>query len=374
MSTEVSSNDKKIRYAVVGLGHIAQVAVLPAFQNAKNSELVALVSGDHEKLLVLGDKYNIKHRYSYKQYEECLASGLIDAVYIATPNVLHREFAEKAAFHGVHILTEKPMALTEEDCISMINAAEENDVKMMVAYRLHFDPANLAAIEIAKSGKLGDLRIFNSTFTYQVDDPQNIRLKYDMGGGPLLDIGTYCINAARYLFRDEPVEVSAILLSNPEDKRFTEVEEMAAVTLRFKGARIANFVVSFGAEATGAYDLIGTKGCLRLEDAYEYVEDRTLTTNINDKESSKKFAKTDQFAPEIEYFSKCILEDKIPEPSGVEGLYDIRIINAIFQSARTKKTVRLPYVQKEERPSRRQQIKRPAHGKPHTINIISPHS
>lgn len=371
----MAEQEKKslIRYAVVGLGHISQVAVLPAFKEAENSELTALVSGDPEKLQVIGDKYNVKNRYHYRDYVKCLTSGEIDAVYIATPNVNHRFFAEQAAEYGIHVLTEKPMGLTEDDCLSMIEAAQENDVKLMVAYRLHFDPANLAAIEVVKSGKLGELRIFNSTFTYQIKDASNIRLKYEMGGGPLFDIGIYCINAARYLFKDEPVEVSAILLSNPEDKRFTEVEEMAAVTMRFKGARLANFVVSFGAEATGAYDLLGTEGRLRLENAYEYAEDMTLKTVINDKENTKKFSKHDQFAPELTYFSNCILENKDPEPSGVEGLYDVRIINAIFESARTKQTVRLSHAEKKHRPSRAQEIRRPPHGKPQVFKVSSPH-
>ncbi|MBO9667827.1 MAG: Gfo/Idh/MocA family oxidoreductase, partial [Bdellovibrio sp.] len=261
-----TSTTKKIRYAVVGLGNIAQVAVLPAFKNAQsNSELVALVSGDDQKLEALGKKYKIEHLFNYRDYEKCLQSGLIDAVYICTPNVHHRAFAEEAAAHGIHVLTEKPMAITVPDCIHMLEAAEDNDIKLMVAYRLHFDPANLAAIEIARSGKLGDIRIFNSTFTFQITDPNNIRLKYDMGGGPLFDIGIYCINAARYIFQDEPVEVMAMALSNPKDERFTEVEEMVSVTLRFRGARIANFVISYGADSSASYCVIGTKGCVDLE-------------------------------------------------------------------------------------------------------------
>lgn len=371
----MTEQDKKsrVRYAVVGLGHISQVAVLPAFKSAENAELAAIVSGDEEKLQVIGEKYDIKNRYHYRDYVKCLTSGNIDAVYIATPNVNHRFFAEQAAEHGIHVLTEKPMAITEEDCLGMIEAAEENNVKLMVAYRLHFDPANIAAIETVKSGKLGKLRIFNSTFTYQITDASNIRLKYEMGGGPLYDIGIYCINAARYLFRDEPVEVSAILLSDPEDKRFTEVEEAAAVTLRFKGARLASFVVSFGADATGSYELIGTEGHLRLENAYEYAEEMTLKTVVNDKESTKKFGKHDQFAPELEYFSGCILDDKTPEPSGIEGLYDVRIINAIFESARTKRTVRLSHVEKKRRPSRKLEMRRPPHDKPQVYRVSSPH-
>lgn len=217
---------RKIRYAVVGLGYIAQVAVLPAFKNAKeNSELVALVSGDAEKLKVLGEVYHIDKLYLYSEFEQLLRSGEIDAVYIATPNDFHRNITEMAARFGVHVLCEKPMAVTTEDCLSMIQSAQQNHIQLMIAYRLHFEAANLEAIKLAQNKKMGELKIFNSTFTMQVKDPQNIRLKeVKKGGGPLYDIGIYCINAARYLFKDEPMEVFAMATSGG-DSRFKKSPE-----------------------------------------------------------------------------------------------------------------------------------------------------
>src|ERR1043166_7437463 len=188
---------KQVRYAVVGLGHIAQVAVLPAFGNARrNSRLGALVSGDPVKLEELGAKYHVDPRYSYERYDEMLKSGEVDAVYIATPNSLHAEYAIRAAQAGLHVLVEKPMAVTEEQCERMAEAARTAGVKLMVAYRLHFERANLEAIEVARSGRIGEPRIFTSTFTMQVE-PGNIRLQHALGGGTLYDIGIYCINAAR---------------------------------------------------------------------------------------------------------------------------------------------------------------------------------
>ena len=191
MPRKLSSRAEKVRYAVVGLGHIAQVAVLPAFAHAENSELTALVSDDPEKLEKLGRKYKVTRRYSYEQFEECLGSGAVDAVYIALPNHLHREYTERAARGGVHVLCEKPLAVTEEDCLSMIRVAEENRVKLMVAYRLHFEEANLKAIDLVQSGKLGDPRLFDSVFTMTVKDG-DIRLNpRELGGGTLYDIGVY---------------------------------------------------------------------------------------------------------------------------------------------------------------------------------------
>jgi predicted dehydrogenase len=183
------SSKRKIRYAVVGQGYISQIAVLPAFAHARrNSELAALISDDPLKLKKLGRKYDVHRLYSYDQYDACLSSGEIDAVYIALPNNMHRDYTERAARAGVHILCEKPMAVTEEDCEAMIRAAGASHVKLMIAYRLHFEATNLKAVQIARNGKLGELRIFNSLFTMQVEK-DNIRLKKGLGGGTLYDIG-----------------------------------------------------------------------------------------------------------------------------------------------------------------------------------------
>src|SRR5262245_32472830 len=256
---------KQVRYAVVGLGHIAQVAVLPAFGNARrNSRLAALVSGDPVKLQELGDKYHVEGRYSYEQYDAMLGSGEVDAVYIALPNNLHAEYAIRAAQAGKHVLVEKPMAVTEEQCERMAAAAREARVKLMVAYRLHFERANLEAIEVARSGRIGEPRVFTSTFTMQVV-PGNIRLQRGLGGGTLYDIGIYCINAARGLFGDEPVEARAMAAGTAG-----EVEETFTAALRFPGERMATFTCSFGAADVSEYRLVGTKGDLAVEPAYEY--------------------------------------------------------------------------------------------------------
>src|SRR3954465_4082551 len=199
-----------IRYAVVGCGHIAQVAVLPAFGNARrNSKLAAIVSGDPVKRAELCKKYDVPKAVDYDQYDQLLKSGDIDAVYIALPNNMHAEYTERAARAGIHVLCEKPMAVTEAECELMAREAREDKVKLLVAYRLHFERANLEAGEIARSGRIGEPRLFNSTFTMHVV-PGNIRVRSELGGGTLYDIGIHCINAARGLFREEPIEVRAM--------------------------------------------------------------------------------------------------------------------------------------------------------------------
>ena len=196
-----------IRYAAVGLGWITQAALLPGFANAKqNSRLTALVSDSPEKLKELGKHYGIERLYTYDEYDECLADDQVDAVYIGLPNDQHRDYTERAARAGVHVLCEKPMADTEEACEAMIRAAGANRVRLMIAYRLHLEQGNLSAVEVLRSGQIGEPRFFNSSFSQTVE-PGNSRLKGAHDGGPLMDIGIYCINAARYLFRDEPTEV-----------------------------------------------------------------------------------------------------------------------------------------------------------------------
>src|ERR1700732_3687173 len=222
--TRRGMSKRKVRSAVVGLGHIAQSAILPAFRKAANSELFALVSGNSDKLEQLGKKYGLPHLYCYEDYSRALSN--VDAVYLALPNHLHREYAVRAAAAGVHVLCEKPMAVTAEDCQAMIDAACQNHAKLMIAYRLHFEAGNLEAIRLAKSGKLGELRIFTSEFSQQVADG-NVRVTESVarGGGPVYDMGVYCINAARYLLGSEPTEVLAVTANN-RDQRFQRVEEM----------------------------------------------------------------------------------------------------------------------------------------------------
>lgn len=364
------SSKAKIRYAVVGLGHIAQVAVLPAFENAANSELFALVSGDQTKLRTVGRKYSLEHLYSYEDYGRALSN--VDAVYLALPNHLHREFAVRAAAAGVHVLCEKPMAVTEEECRAMIVAAEQNHAKLMIAYRLHLEAGNLHAIELGKSGRLGDLRIFSSDFCQQVAD-DNIRVTEpaSRGGGPVYDMGVYCINAARYLFQAEPTEISAIAASKPEE-RFQKVNEMVSVVMRFPEQRLATFTCSFGAADVSEYSLLGTKGMLRADPAYGYAKAIEHQITIGGKTKNRKFPKRDQFAAELVYFSDCILKNKNPEPSGMEGLIDVRIVEAIYESIRTRKTVHLGEPAAKKRPNLQQEIHRPGHDEPETVHAHPP--
>lgn len=364
---------KKVNYAVVGLGHIAQVAVLPGFKNSKNSELTALVSGNETKLKQLSKKYKVSDTYSYREFDACLFDENIHAVYIALPNRMHYEYVIRAAEAGKHILCEKPLAVTSEDAKEMIHIARHNGVKLMTAYRLHFDPANLKAIELLKSGKIGTPRYITSEFGHQVKE-DNIRAEAEEGGTPLHDLGIYCINAARYLMRDEPIEVFAMAAS-PRSNRLPDIEQTVTAMMRFPGDRLASFTCSFASAGVSNFRVIGDKGDLFLENPYEYTGEVTHQLTVNEKKKVWKSKAGDQFAAELEYFSDCVMSGRDPEPSGVEGLIDLQIIEALMESIETGRSVRLGYIPKvHKRPTRRQEIKRPAHRRPQLIHAEPEHT
>ncbi|MGE5659636.1 MAG: Gfo/Idh/MocA family oxidoreductase [Actinomycetota bacterium] len=372
-SQPLSTNSgRKIRYAVIGLGWFAQEAAMPAFAQAENSELVALVSDDAIKLKELSQKYGIQHTYSDEEYEDCLTSGEVDAVYIALPNHLHCEYTVRAANQAIHVLCEKPMATTEDECEQMIHACESNGVKLMIAYRLHLDPANTQAVEIVRSGQIGEPRIFNSVFTQQVTDKGNIRLRKVTGGGTIADIGIYCLNAARYIFQDEPIEVFAVAANNGE-QRFAEVDEMTTAILRFPNERLATFTVSFGAAQVSTYQIVGTKGDLRLDPAYAWFGKLKHYLTIDGETQEHTFPPHSQLAAEFTYFSDCILQNQDPEPSGMEGLNDVRIIQALHQSIERGQPVKLELLDRHQRPTSDRAIQRPpAAEKPDLIQAVSP--
>jgi glucose-fructose oxidoreductase len=359
---------KPVRYAVVGLGHIAQVAVLPAFAHARrNSRLAALVSSDPTKLREMSRRYDVEAAFSYDEYEACLEE--VDAVYIALPNSMHAEYAIRAARAGVHVLCEKPMAVTSRDCERMIAACRKHHVKLMIAYRLHFEEINLAAIDLVRRGRIGPPKFFNSSFSMRVREG-NIRGKPELGGGTLYDIGVYCINAARYLFRDEPTEVMAIS-TNSGAANVRQIDESTAAVLRFENDRVAAFVTSFNAADVGSYRIVGTKGDIRLDPAYEYAEGLGYVLTVDGKKQRKRVGKRDQFAPQLLYFSDCILNDRDPEPSGTEGLQDVRVVEALYKSAKTSRAVKIPRLKKPRRPTGRQRIVRPGVRKPSLVKVKS---
>jgi glucose-fructose oxidoreductase len=264
------------------------------------------------------------------------------------------------------------MAVTERECEAMIRAADRAGVKLMIAYRLHFERANLKAVEAVRAGKLGEPRIFHSVFANRVTDEGNIRLgPIAKGGGTLYDIGIYCLNAARYLFRSEPEEVFAVS-TRGRDRRFDEADEMTSCVLRFPEDRLATFTASFAAADHDFYEVLGTKGSLRLEPAYSLDDPLGLRLETGGRRRERQYPKRDQVAPELLYFSDCVIRGRTPEPSGREGLADVRVIRALYRSAARGRPVRLAPFRKAARPDLRQESYRPPVGKQELIEAEAP--
>jgi predicted dehydrogenase len=362
---------RKVRFAVVGLGYFAQAAVLPAFKRSKRAECVALVSDDAEKLRELGDRHGVDIRVGYEDYEELLASREVDAVYVCTPNHLHEPFVSAAARHGVHVLCEKPLGVTARECRRMVDACRRHGVRLMTAYRLHFNKANLLAAQAVNDGTIGEPRFLVSSFAMQVKP--GIRTNPTaQGGGPLHDIGIYCVNAARYLFREEPQWVLASAGTGQGGRRFRSIDEQVTAILGFPGGKTAAFTCSFGAADVAVLEVYGTKGYVCLDNAYEFTTSMRLEVGDGGRPRTRRFLKRDQVAPELEHFAGCVRSGREPEPSGEEGLIDVAILEAILRSARAGRRVDLRVPRRRRRPTLRQERTVRGHRKPRLVRAEAP--
>ncbi|WP_019903667.1 Gfo/Idh/MocA family oxidoreductase [Methylobacterium sp. 77] len=366
------TSSKKIRYAFVALGDITQEAMLPGVKHTGNSEIVAFVTGDPEKARGVGEQYGVTDSYGYEEFGELLASGTIDAIYLATPNWRHAEFAVPALKAGIHVLVEKPLEISVEKSREIIAAQKTSGAKLMVAYRLHFEPCTLATIDLIRSGKLGDLLTFTSTFTQMVS-PENHRATNGIEAGPIFDMGPYPINAARYVFGDEPTEVvSAVGIRHPQ-AGLGDFDDTVAVTLRFPQDRIAQFVLSYYGNTLDSYAVVGTKGSVEVNPGYMYGKPLQHIVTIGEEKSHNSFKNTDHFGGELKYFSDCILDDRDPEPDGEEGYADMRVIEGIVRALQTGTSQVLePFLRTKRIDTKAQEQTLSAQKSPDLINTSNP--
>ena len=330
---------KRVGYAVIGLGHISQRAILPGFRHAKVSRLIALVSGDGEKAKRLAEQFGAKHTYTYDTFDECLLNPQVEAVFIATPNSTHLEFALKAARAGKHVLCEKPLAITTVQCRQMIEACGKNGVKLMTAYRKHFEPSAIEFKHLIASGKLGRLKIIHTAFTVLLPPGDSWHLTKSLaGGGSLFDIGIYCINTVRWLTGLEPFEATAYSWT-ADPARFNEVDENMSFQLKFPEGLYLQGSSSFTAAKASFLQVHGEKGWAALDPAYAYNEERRFFGKIAGEWFERKFKPIDEFRLELDYFSECIHENREPEPDGVTGMRDVAVTEAIYEAARQNRPV-----------------------------------
>ncbi|MBB5057366.1 putative dehydrogenase [Granulicella aggregans] len=345
----IESSDQRTGYAIVGLGRLALGEILPAMGKSKYSKPVALVSGDREKAHKIAAQYGIKPTsvYDYTTYDQLASNPEVKAVYIVLPNSLHEEFVVRGAKAGKHILCEKPMATSVKACEHMIAACKTASVKLMIAYRSQYEPYDKALVKMIRSGKFGTLKQFISTNSQNQGDPTQWRLKKSLaGGGCMPDVGVYCLNAARFLSGEEPTEVFAAIDQPKDDPRFTEVEASCQAILKFPSGFTATFNTAYNAHKSQFLRVEGTEGFAELNPAFAY-HGIKMKFSLYEPQLKLEMAhepaieEKDQFAEEMDHFSLCIQKDLQPHTPGEEGLQDQRITDAIYESARTGKPIRL---------------------------------
>ncbi len=348
VSSIAMPKDKRVGYAIVGLGNLSLGQILPGFGSSKYGMPVALVSGDADKAKKVALQYGIdpKNIYNYQNFDNIKNNPEIDAVYIVLPNSLHEEYVVRAAKAGKHVLCEKPMATSAKACQHMIDACEQAGKKLMIAYRIQYEPHNRLAMQWARGKKFGNVKFIELHNSQNIGDPSQWRLHRSFsGGGSLPDIGLYCLNTARFLLGEEPHTVLASTFSTPGDERFKEVEETVLWQMHFPGGAMVNASASYGVHQSRRYRCYADKGgYFGLDPAFEYQRLQMDGSYADGKQEVKLFPsikEVQQFALEIDHFAQCILENKRPYTPGEEGLQDQKIMEAIYESARTGKPVKL---------------------------------
>ncbi len=334
---------ERIGIAVVGLGQLSLGQILPAFARSKTVRLAGLVSGHPDKARRLAGDYGIdpKNLYSYENFDTIKDNPDIQAVYIVLPNSMHREFTIRAAKAGKHVLCEKPMAITPEDCQAMIDACKAANVKLMIAYRIHFEPHNVRARDLFRQGAVGKPKVFVADLCQDQGDPEQWRQKRAMaGGGVMIDLGIYALNGARFLLGEEPNEVRAMTYSTPGDPRFAEVEEACHFIASFPSGAQAVCASSYGAHSSKGCRLNGETASLVLEPGIPYHGIKLKLATAKD-ETQYEIEDKDQFALEMDHFGDCVKNDRTPATPGEEGLRDVSIIMKIYEAAKSGTAVKV---------------------------------
>ncbi|MDB6452937.1 Gfo/Idh/MocA family protein [Falsirhodobacter sp. 20TX0035] len=346
--------EERVGFAVVALGRLSLEELLPAFGECQRAKLVALVSGTPDKLKAVAEQYGIREEncYDYENFDTIRDNPEIQAVYIVLPNGMHREFTERAAAAGKHVLCEKPMANSSEEAKAMIDACEAANVKLMIAYRIQYETYNLKLAEFVRDGEFGRLVGMTATNVQTVADNGTEQWRHKKalaGGGALPDIGLYCLNTARFLTGEEPVQVWATQYSPEGDPRYAEVEETVSFTLRFPSNFIANCFTSYGARDDKHQRLNFAEATVDMPNAYKYTgQQMTIYRREGDATggTNLELPHNNQFAAEIDHMADCVRENRIPRTPGQEGMQDHILMEAIYEAARTGQPVTLEPVEK----------------------------
>ncbi len=343
----LEAGDQRTGFAVVGLGRLALGEILPAMGKSNYCKPVALVSGDRGKAMKIAAQYGIKESsiYDYTTYDQIAQNPDVQVIYIVLPNSMHAEYTIRGAKAGKHILCEKPMATTAKDCEQMIDACHKANVKLMIAYRSQYEPNDMALVKMIKAGKLGKLRQYVATNSQNQGDPTQWRLKRALaGGGCMPDVGVYCLNAARFLSSEEPEEIFATIRQPKNDPRFVEVEASCQVIAKFPSGFTAAFNSGYDAHKSQFLRIEGSEAYAELNPAFAYHGIKLKYSKLEDGQElliQPQIEEKDQFAAEMDHMALCVQRNLKPHTPGEEGLQDQRITDAIYESARTGKSVKM---------------------------------
>lgn len=337
----------RVGFAIMALGRLSLEQILPAFSQTKKCKVTALISGTPDKLRAVGAQYGIPDGslYSYDDFDRIAQNEAVQVVYVVLPNSMHKEFVLRTAAAKKHVLCEKPVATNSADAEAMIAACADARVKFMVAYRCRYQPHHLEIIRRAQSSDLGPIKMIEAINAQNQGDPQQWRLRRALsGGGALPDVGIYCLNAARAVTGEEPIEIEAQIHSTPNDPRFREVEESVMWLMRFPSGAMANLSTSYGIHRASRMAVNLDGGTLILENAFPYRGQQLFEVRAQDKLETKtmiQIGPKDHFATEMDHMAECVMKDQMPRTPGEEGLRDMRLTEAIYRSAESRTSVKV---------------------------------
>lgn len=331
---------KKLGWALVGLGSLSEHQLAPALLKTKHSRLAAIVTGTPEKAGEWKSKYSIpdSHVYSYENFDRIADNPDVDVVFIVLPNSMHEEFTIRAAKAGKHVFCEKPMANTADECRRMIAAVKAAGKQLGVGYRCQFEPHHRECMRLAREKVFGPLKFIEAGFGFQIGDPAQWRLRKDLaGGGALMDVGVYALQACRYLTGEEPVEITA-QETKTDPVKFAEVDETISWSMKFPSGVLASVMTTYAFNGANFFTAICQNGRFGMDPAYSYGGLKGWTSKPGVK---IEFPATDHFEVEMDAFSKAILDNRPFAPAGEEGLKDLLAVEAIYRSIEEGKTVKV---------------------------------
>ena len=331
--------NKPLGWALVGLGNLSTNQIAPALLKTKNCKLAGIVTGTPSKAEVWQRKYGLPDRsvYSYDTMDRLKDNPDIDVVYVVTPNSLHGEQTIAAARAGKHVFCEKPMEVSTERCQAMIDACQRADRRLAIAYRCRFEPHHLECARLFRENALGMARIIQAGFGFRIGAPEQWRLRHALaGGGALMDVGIYALQTARMLTRQEPVRVSAVEVKT-DARKFAEVDETMTFQLTFPNDVIANCTTTYNVQGVNGFTVACDRGSFGMQPAYNYTNNRGWRSDG----AAFQFEQIDTFVAEMDDFADCIMSGRPSIVSGEEGLRDVRYLMAIYEAARTGRTVQL---------------------------------